>query len=69
MFCIKKQQLIAQVEGCLDRIAKLARTEAEAIREMGNGEWLDIDKQIEAAIGEKERAIGALWQHRQEHGC
>jgi hypothetical protein len=28
-----------------------------------------IDKQIENAIGEKERAMGALRHHRAEHRC
>jgi hypothetical protein len=30
---------------------------------------LAIDKEIETTIGEKERAMGALLEHRQAHGC
>jgi hypothetical protein len=29
----------------------------------------EIDLQIELKFGEKERAMGKLQQHREEHGC
>ena len=28
-----------------------------------------VDKDLENAVGSKERAFGALAQHRKEHGC
>jgi hypothetical protein len=28
-----------------------------------------LDKDLENAVGAKERAFGALTQHRKEHGC
>jgi hypothetical protein len=30
---------------------------------------MEIDKQIEHAVGAKERALGALRAHRADHGC
>jgi hypothetical protein len=30
---------------------------------------MEIDRQIETALGEKQRALGALKEHRREHGC
>ena len=69
MHCIKQQDLIADVERILDKIAKLARMEADSLRTQTENTWYEIDKQIELAIGEKERAIGALREHRKEHGC
>ncbi len=69
MFCIKQQELIAEVESILEKIARLARSEADAIRGSAENAWMEVDKQIELAIGEKERAIGALREHRKEHGC
>jgi hypothetical protein len=37
------------------------------------GQWsgglvLELDKQVEVELGVKERAMGALHQHRKEHG-
>ena len=29
----------------------------------------ELDKLVENALGAKERALGALRQHRKEHGC
>ena len=69
MFCLEKQELIAQVESCLERIAKLARAGVDVLRDELEEDWLEIDRQIEAAFGEKERSVGALRQHRKEHGC
>ena len=30
---------------------------------------MELDKKLETAFGEKERAFGALRQHSEEHGC
>jgi hypothetical protein len=30
---------------------------------------MQLDRELELAIGEKERLFGALRQHREEHGC
>ena len=51
------------------RLSKLAHAEADAMRTGNESTWMEIDHQIELTIGEKERALGALKQHRQEHGC
>ncbi len=66
--CLRQQELIAEVQRHLVRLAQLARAESELIS--GDSEaWLEIDKEIELQIGEKERSMGALRQHREEHGC
>jgi hypothetical protein len=69
MICLKKQQLLAAVETQLETVAKLALTEVNAIKHEAEIIWMEIDKQIELALGEKERSIGALLEHRKEHGC
>ena len=58
-----------EVQRHLIRLAELAREEAAVITEKDNPRWLDVDKRIEQVLGEKERAIGALNEHRREHGC
>jgi hypothetical protein len=67
--CARQQQLMAEVQRHLVRLADLAHEEAEALKVNGSREWLAIDKEIEFELGEKERALGALKGHRQEHGC
>ena len=52
----------------LMRLSDLAREEATLISKP-NGRWLAVDKEIELELGEKERALGALRQHREDHGC
>jgi hypothetical protein len=69
MLCLKKAELVAAVQLQLETIAQLALAEADAIKDKTESTWLDIDQKIELAIGEKERAIGALREHRKEHGC
>ncbi len=66
--CLRQQELIAGVQRHLARLAQLARAEEELISDRSEA-WLAIDKEIEMEIGEKERAMGALRQHRREHGC
>jgi len=41
----------------------------EALKSRHHNLWKEIDQQIELTIGEKERCIGALNEHRKEHGC
>ena len=69
MICPKQQELMAVVQDILTHLAELARAEAEAVQYKTENTWMEIDRQIERAIGQKERAIGALRQHMQEHGC
>jgi hypothetical protein len=53
----------------LTTLAELAHAEREALRSGDQQLIMEIDKQIENVIGEKERGMGALRQHRAEHGC
>jgi hypothetical protein len=51
------------------RLSELARREGDAIQSRDDADILAIDKEIETTLGDKERALGALRQHRAEHGC
>jgi hypothetical protein len=62
-------QLMTEVQQHLTHLAELARAEAEAISCKSDNTWLAIDREIEHAVGEKERSLGALKQHQNEHGC
>ena len=58
-----------EIQRHLVHLSELARAEVEAIKSESEKTWLEIDRQIENVVGEKERSLGALNQHRTEHGC
>jgi hypothetical protein len=67
--CLQQQGLIAAVQDHLIRISELTRAVAEALK-IGNENFAaELDKQVDVELGKKERAMGALHQHRKEHGC
>ena len=66
--CLRQQELIGEVQKYLIELSRLAREEAEVVK-YKDGRWLEIDKKIEQTLGDKERAIGALREHRETHGC
>jgi hypothetical protein len=67
--CRKQQSLIDCVQQHLLRIADLSRDTAEAVANRNENLTRELDSQVEKELGEKERALGALRQHREEHGC
>jgi hypothetical protein len=67
--CKRQEELAAEVQRHLQRLIELARAEKEAIALRAENMIMELDKQIEQTIGEKERSMGALNSHRQEHGC
>jgi hypothetical protein len=69
VLCKQKDELLEAVQRHLARLSELAHLEITAIQSKSDNTWLNIDKEIENTIGEKERALGALKQHQQEHGC
>lgn len=69
MVCETQQKLAAEVQRYLSVLVDLAQAEREALRSRDDGLIMTIDRQIENAVGEKERAMGALRHHRREHGC
>jgi len=67
--CAQKQTLMQHVQDHLIRIAELSRATAEAIANEAENLVRELDKQVEREIGAKERCLGALRQHRHDHGC
>ena len=67
--CEEQQHLIEEVQRHLILISELSRAAAEAIGNRTENLVSALDKQIELEVGAKERALGALRQHRLEHGC
>jgi hypothetical protein len=69
MHCDQQEALRRNAMGILERIDRLTSEQLKAMRDRDDDLLLNLDKQIEAAFGEKERAFGALLHHRDEHGC
>ena len=67
--CLEQQRLMEIVQQHLIRIADLSRATADAVGHRNENLVRELDRQIEREIGAKERALGALRQHREEHGC
>lgn len=63
--CAECDRLQKNVTEALERIEALTRKQLEAVAD--NQIRMDVDKQLELAMGEKERAIGALLQHQRSH--
>jgi hypothetical protein len=67
--CPYQQKLMADVQDHLMQISQLARAVAEALANGNENFAAELDKQVDLELGKKERAMGALHQHRKEHGC
>lgn len=67
--CLRQQELVAETQRHLIRLAELAKQEAEAIATRNEALILALDQDIENTLGLKERALGALHEHRNIHGC
>jgi hypothetical protein len=67
--CPRQQELMEVVQGHLMELSRLAREEVDVLKTRDEPRWLEIDRLIEKELGEKERALGALREHRHEHGC
>jgi hypothetical protein len=67
--CPLQQELIEKVQRHLLNISELTRAIAEAIVNRNENTAAELDKQVDLELGLKERAMGALHEHRKEHGC
>ena len=67
--CPRQQELMEDVQRHLIRISELTRSIAEALANGNESFAAELDKEVDLELGRKERAMGALHQHRKEHGC
>jgi hypothetical protein len=67
--CPRQQALIKKAQRHLLNISELTRKIAEAIANRNENTAAELDKQVDLELGLKERAMGALHEHRKEHGC
>jgi hypothetical protein len=67
--CEQQKQLREKVNGLLGKIDHINRGQMKALMEADDELLMTLDKELELTFGEKERAFGALFRHREEHGC
>jgi hypothetical protein len=67
--CAEYKQLQKEVETHLTKITELTTSQLRAFQLNDQITFARLDKELENAMGEKERRIGAARQHAKEHGC
>ena len=67
--CPQYERLFSHVEEMLKKLAETTSLQLEIFRSRKPGEFMRVDKELELMVGEKERRIGALQQHVDEHQC
>jgi len=67
--CNEYVRLRADVENVLGNLAQVTTLTLELFRAGDFDAVKNLDQQIELAVGEKERCLGALRQHLTEHNC
>jgi len=70
MRCLEYERLEAEVDKSLKKLGELTTLQLEIFRSRNSDSFMRMDKDLELAVGEKERTIGcALRQHAKEHKC
>ena len=67
--CAQYDELAANVRNAMTEIVRLTTVQLEAFQRGDWAEMMRADKELENAVGRKERSIGAFQEHKQTHGC
>ena len=67
--CEERDKLKAAAANSLKEIIEFTDRLLKALNADQPGDFTLLDKDLENAVGAKERAFGALTQHRKDHGC
>ena len=67
--CTVFAKLQCEVTSVLQLITGLTSAQLEAFQAQDQALFMRLDKELENAMGAKERAVGAMRQHAKEHGC
>jgi hypothetical protein len=58
--CAKHTELARQVEAVLEKLVEITRAQREASLEKNLAKFIQLDKEMELTVGEKERIVNAL---------
>ena len=67
--CPVRLDLQAKANEILAKLVELTTAQLEAFRSQRHDEFMRLDKELELTVGAKERVVGAVRQHAQDHGC
>ena len=67
--CKECERLRGEVQDALTRLTSITTAQLNAFRAGDEQTFMQLDKELENAVGSKERTIGAMRQHRREHGA
>lgn len=67
--CREYERLEEEAHKVLKKIGDLADAQRNALQERDDEGFTKLDRELELAVGHKERVIGALRNHAETHGC
>jgi hypothetical protein len=67
--CPEYDQLAGEADRILRDLGQATTLLLELFRTRDHAKFVQLDKELEQLVGEKERALGALRQHAKEHKC
>jgi hypothetical protein len=69
MNCAERESIEQEVSAALSAVTELMKRQLEALKVADHHKMFALDRELENSFGRKERAFGALRQHRKDHGC
>ncbi len=69
MKCAKRDKLRNRAAHILGVLVKLGNEQIECLKRDDQKRLREVDKRLDLYYGKKERALGALREHTEEHGC
>ena len=66
--CDRCRELSQKVDRILEKLTQVTNTQLTEYRRQNMSRFMALDKELELIMGEKERSIGELREHRREHG-
>jgi len=67
--CSEYARLAAEVSAALQKLCELTAGQLNAFQANDHETLMRLDRDLENAFGEKERTMGAMRQHVNEHKC
>ena len=67
--CPEYSRLEQEVRSVVQSITLITSASLEAFQAGDDEKFKRLDQELEKAVGQKERCVGALKQHAKDHGC
>ncbi len=67
--CKVHDRLAAEAHAVLSKLHEITARQLAVFEAGDRPKFIQYDEELELTVGEKERVIGALRQHDEEHGC